>query len=232
MTGKGKGATMAKARDWKRDLDQLRKDCMAYGPAIGPRLFAYVADNGLAMDALCERAEKLKRRRNAFGVLTPVPSEELLGVQGMAWQIGPNTLCELLQFELGTDGNKKCKFGVRFGMHVAWTFHGKRSLRRIRQEADRRGIVAKAKATAWDIGAALKFNLKALPRRCAVVSMHSKVAMRRGSDRFPLAAEEYRPVFFVDRGSVSIRGVREDEMINGPVILLGYGDSVMELFPM
>lgn len=205
---------------------------MAYGPALGPRLHAYVADNGLAMDALCERVERLKRRRNALGAFTPVPSEELVGVQGMASQIGPDTPCDLWQFELGTDGNKRCKFGVRFGMHVVWTFHGKRSLRRMRQEAERRGVVARATATAWDIGAALKFHLKALPRRCAVVSMHSRVAMRRGSDRFPISGEDYRPVFFVNRGSVSIRGVREDEMVNGPIILLGYDDSVLELFPM
>lgn len=203
---------------------------MAYGPAIGPRLVTYVADNGLAMDALCERAEKQKKRRKVLGVFTPVPSEELVGVQGMAGQIGPDTLCDLWQFELGTDGNKKCKFGVRFNMHVAWTFQGKRSFRRMRQEADRRRIVAKA--TAWDVGAALKFHLKAFPRRCAVTTLHSKVAMRRASDRFPLANDDYHPVFFVNRGSVSIRGVREDEMIDGPIILLSYDDSVLELFPM
>lgn len=219
-----------KTCDFGSVLRQLRKDCARYKAGVGPRLVAYLTNAGLAMDALCERAEKRKRRRNALGSFTPVPGEMLLGPQGVAWQIGARTICDLWQFEVGTDGCRVDEFVIRSGMHIAWKFHGKRTLLRMRKEAEKREIVANA--TMWDVGAAVKFYKDSFPPRCAVATLHSKVVSRKTSDAYPLANELYRPVLFLDHGTVTIRGVREDAFIEGPIILLNYDDSTTEIFPM
>lgn len=201
-------------------------------PDIGERLASLFNQSKKAFKLLAETTSGLlggmdfMPRRGALAQYLPVVNSSILSFNAqcgdIAWPHSP-----LFDSEIGVNANRENRFVIRKLPYIVKRFETRYQLIRAVEEIRDRNI--NANATVWDVLAVLRSCRKRLPRKCAIVILHSWIAGKYDLMKPAFLQPHSYMTFFVRGRTVEIRDVTENEYVGAPTLFLDYVASTVDL---
>ena len=217
----------------KGDIRSLERKMRGLGdPSVVDRLFGALHAGRDMMRPLFDRVGALNLPRDFVPLcdFLPMISGSVLGLHAQCAAFGKRDIGPSFDGEWSTQSNETARFAVRAMPYIAGKWDRRSSVRRI-IHASQDGHFAvtggPARATLYDMIAAVRSCRRLLPRECAIVTTESYF---RGTYDMKDSRFGTRYAGVELRGPrMTLRGFREEDFVDGPCLVLSYVDTSLDL---